>query len=357
MAEPTLPVKNPKRRSLSKEEIRGLLDEGDPNRVTQLYREADQIRKVCMGDEIHIRGVIEFSNYCRRNCLYCGLRKSNDQIVRYRMSWEGIFRAAQEAERLNFKTVVLQSGEDPYSSAEDLCSLIRKIRKNLNLAITLSIGERTYEEYERFRDAGADRYLLKMETFDPDLFKRLKPDSSYKERFRCLEWLKELGYQVGSGNIVGLPHQSVESLAGDILWFQKFDFDMIGIGPFIPHPNTPLGDTPRGDLDTVLKVVALTRLVTGNAHLPATTAVGTIHPWGRQKALSCGANVIMPNVTPREYRKYYEIYPNKICILDSPQNCRKCIEKMVMSLNRVIASDFGHTIKKRGSSGVLGFAN
>ena len=329
----------------AKDELLDWLLEPNPEKVAYLFREADRIRKVCMGDEVHIRGIVEFSNYCRRDCLYCGLRKSNDQIVRYRMSWDEIFQAAKEAERLDFKTVVLQSGEDLYYSTEELCSLIREIKKNLTLAITLSIGERTFEEYRMFKEAGADRYLLKIETSNAELFKRLKPDSSYMERFRCLEWLKELGYQVGSGNIVGLPHQTPESLAEDILCFQKFNFDMIGIGPFIPHPNTPLGNAQQGELDLVLRVVALTRLVTRNTHLPATTAVGTIHPLGRQKALSCGANVIMPNATPREFRKHYQIYPNKICVNESPSNCRHCIEGMVASLGRRIGFGFGDTLK------------
>ncbi len=334
------------RKSFAKKELVELLNEPDPGEISNLFREADRVRKKFMGDEVHIRGIVEFSNYCKRDCLYCGLRKSNDQLFRYRMSLEEIFQAAWEAEKLNYKTVILQSGEDPSYSVEELCSLIGRIKRDLKLAVTLSLGEKSFEDYKRFRDAGADRYLLKFETSSPELFKEFKPDSSYRERFRCLEWLKELGYQVGSGNIVGLPGQSVENLAEDILWFRKFNFDMIGIGPFIPHPNTPLGNADRGDLDMVLKVVALTRLVTCDTHIPATTAVGTIHPLGRQKALSCGANVIMPNATPKEYRPYYQIYPNKICIDENPQNCRFCIENMVFSLGRKIGSGFGHAVKK-----------
>lgn len=332
-------------RAFSKEELIAWLDEQNPGKISRLYEEANRIRKEFMGDEVHIRGIIEFSNYCRRDCLYCGLRRSNDRLFRYRMNLEAIFQAARGARRLDFKTVVLQSGEDPFYSAKDLCALLKRIKKELNLAITLCVGERAFEEYRMFKEAGADRYLLKFETSHQALFKRLKPDSSYEERFRCLAWLKELGYQVGSGNMVGLPGQTSESLAEDILLFNQLDLDMIGIGPFIPDPNTPLAKSAAGDLDRTLKVVALTRMVTRNAHLPATTAVGTIHPIGRQKALQCGANVIMPNATPKEFRKHYQIYPNKICINESPSNCRFCVEGMVASLGRKIGSGFGDTLK------------
>jgi biotin synthase len=332
-------------RAFSREELVTYLDEPDPEKVSRLYREADRTRKEFMGDEVHIRGIVEFSNTCRRDCLYCGLRKSNDRLFRYRMSPEAIFQAAGEARRLDFKTIILQSGEDPFYSAEDLCALVQRIKKELNLAITLCVGERTFEEYRMFKAAGADRYLLKFETSNRALFKSLKPDSSYEERFRCLAWLRELGYQVGSGNMVGLPGQTTEILAEDILLFNQLDLDMIGIGPFIPDPNTPLAGASPGDLDRTLKSVALARMVTRNIHLPATTAVGTIHPMGRQKALQCGANVIMPNATPKEFRRHYQIYPNKICVDESPSSCRSCIEGMVNSLDRRIGSGFGDTLK------------
>jgi len=345
MVEHTVMAHNPPERILSKEEIIAYLGEKDPDQVIQLYLEADRVREDFMGDEVHIRGIIEFSNYCERDCLYCGLRKSNNQLIRYRMTTEEIFLAARLARGLNFKTVVLQSGEDPSYSVEEICSLVRRIKANLNMAITLCIGERSFEDYERFRKAGADRYLLKFETSNPSLFRRLKPDTSYEQRLRCLDWLKQLGYQVGSGNMVGLPGQTLENLAEDILAFERLDLDMIGIGPFIPHPNTPLRDARKEELDTVLKVVALTRLVTRNTHIPATTAVGTLYPGGRQKALQCGANVIMPNATPKAYRQLYQIYPNKICLDESPQNCRHCIEGMVTSLGRRIGNHFGHTMK------------
>lgn len=307
-----------------------------------LFQQADRVRQAFCGEGIYLRGIIEFSNYCRCDCLYCGLRKSNKRLHRYRMPLEEIFQTAKKAKTFNCKTVVLQSGEDIAYKAEDLYVLIKKIKKELNLAVTLSIGERSRQEYEMMKKAGADRYLLKHETANPVLYKKLHPDSSFAERLRRLQWLKELGYQVGTGCMVGLPGQSVDDLAEDILLFKELDADMIGIGPFIPHPDTPLGNAKGGDLNTVLKVLAITRIVTKNTHLPATTAVGTIDPLGRQKALQCGANVLMPNITPQKYRKDYQIYPGKICIFENA-------EKMVKSLGRTIASGFGHSLKKENA--------
>jgi len=332
---------------LSKKEIIKLLTTKNREEIYRLYQLADRVREKYMGGKIHLRGIIEFSNYCRRDCLYCGLRKSNSRLHRYRMELKEIFQIAKRAKILNFKTIVLQSGEDPYYRVEDLCFLTEKIKKELNLAITLCVGEYSRGEYAMMKKAGADRFLLKHETSNPLLYKKLHPDLFYEDRLRRLQWLKELGYQVGTGNMVGLPGQSVKNLAEDILLFKELDADMIGIGPFIPHSDTPLGKAESGSLDMVLKVIAVTRIVTKNAHIPATTAVGTIDPMGRQKALQCGANVIMPNITPQKYRRDYQIYPNKICILEDIGDCRHCIEGIVKSLGRNIAADFGHSLKKR----------
>ncbi len=321
---------------LTKRQIIHLLKEKDESVVQDLFEEADRIRKEFAGDTVHLRGLIEFSNYCRRDCLYCGLRKSNQRAVRYRMTTAEILTAAVQAGHLGFQTVVLQSGEDPGYSIGVLCDLVRKIKGGTGAAVTLSIGERSYEDYKRLREAGADRYLLRFETSDPLLFGALKPDSVYANRFQCLRWLSELGYQAGSGNMVGLPGQSVESLADDILTFKELELAMVGLGPYIPHPDTPLRDSANGTIDRVLRVTALTRIVTKNAHLPATTATGTIDPQGRQKALQCGANVLMPNVTPLRYREHYRIYPGKICVSEEPHKCRSCAESMVAGLGRTV---------------------
>lgn len=329
---------------LTKSEIVAWLQERDEKAIGNLYREADEVRKQYVGDAIHLRGLIEFSNYCKRDCEYCGLRHSNQNVVRFRMPLSDILDTAILASNLGIQTVVLQSGEDSAYSVEDLCSLVRDIKK-LDLAITLSIGERSYEDYKRLREAGADRFLLRFETSDPSLFARLKPDSSYKQRFQCLESLRRLGYQVGSGIMVGLPGQTIDSIADDILRFRELDLDMIGIGPFIPHPETPLRDCVGGTIDLVLRTTALTRIVTRDTHIPATTATGTIDTTGRQKALRCGANVIMPNMTPSPYRKNYLIYPGKICISETPGKCSLCVEGMATELGRTIGRDAGHSLK------------
>jgi biotin synthase len=311
------------------------------NNSESLFFEADKVRKASVGDDVHIRGIIEFSSFCRRDCLYCGLRKSNNKLVRYRLSLDEIMQSVEKAKLFNYQTIVLQSGEDEYFTTKDLFNLIEKIRKIYNGAITLSVGEKSFKELKELKDAGADRYLLKFETSDKDLYKKLKPDSRYEDRFNCLDDLKSCGFQVGSGIMVGLPGQTFEILAEDLLTFKKYDFDMIGIGPFIAHPNTPLAEDLSGTLELTLKVVALTRILSPRSHMPATTAIGTIDLVGRQKALKCGANVIMPNLTPQKYRKLYEIYPDKICINEDADNCQACVKNLVESVERSIAKTRG----------------
>ena len=332
---------------LTKQQIIDLLGIEDETTIKTLFQYADHVRERYVGDAIHLRGLIEFSNHCRRDCLYCGLRRSNRNVVRYRMTMPEIFAQVLEAGSLGFQTVVLQSGEDPHYTAEELASLVKRIKRDLGIAVTLCIGERTYDDYKRLKEAGADRCLMRFETSDPRLFKALKPDSDFRKRFQCIEWLRELGYQVGSGNMVGLPGQSLESLADDILKFNEMDLDMIGLGPYISHPDTPLKGSPNGTIEMVLRVTALTRIVTKKTHMPATTATGTIDPEGRQKALRCGANVLMPNLTPLQYRQHYLIYPDKICISEEPQRCRFCVEGMAQALGRTVASDAGHSLKQR----------
>ncbi|MBF0485407.1 MAG: [FeFe] hydrogenase H-cluster radical SAM maturase HydE [Candidatus Omnitrophica bacterium] len=313
--------------------------------TSELFREADRVRKEQVGDGVHLRGLIEFSNACVRDCLYCGLRRSNRDVKRYQMSIDEIFETVQTAQKLGYRSVVLQSGENCQYPTDAMCGLLSKIKKEFNLAVTLSIGEKTREEYAAFKAAGADRYLLRFETSAEKLFSKLKPDSSYGQRMLCLQWLRELGFQVGSGIMVGLPGQAEEMIADDILLMEKLDLDMIGIGPFIANPQTPLNDAPSGTLDLTLKTLALIRIVTKNTHLPATTAMGSMDPQGREKALQCGANVLMPNVTPTMYREHYQLYPNKICIKDKPGDCWMCISGMVRMLGRVVAEDPGHSLK------------
>lgn len=329
---------------MDKKEIVGFLKSSDDS---ALFKKADTVRGKFCGEDVHLRALIEFSNYCKRDCLYCGLRKSNGNITRYRMSLDEIFATVKAAGELDYKTVVLQSGEDDYYKIKDLCVLVERIKKEVNCAVTLGIGEKSRGEYRQLKNAGTDRYLLKIETSDKKLFTKLKPDSSFEERLGCLKVLKELGYQAGSGFMVGLPCQTVKILANDILLMKELDIDMIGIGPFIPHHFTPLQNEQGGNLEDALRVCALTRIVTEDTHMPATTAIGTINSFGWQKALQYGANVLMPNVTPLKYRQYYEIYPDKICIKDL--NCtlkekRLEIMSLIKSLGRTTGRGYGHCL-------------
>jgi biotin synthase len=281
--------------------------------VSSLIREADKVRKICCGDTVFIRSVIEFSSFCCRNCFYCGLRRGNAELIRYRMDADEIIRAASRVLKTGIKTIILQSGDDFYYSRKKICEIVEKIKnKDPGTAITLSVGERPFEDYRAFIRAGADRYLLKIETASPSLYTRLHPGQSLEKRLKNLYHLKDLGYQTGTGNIVGLPFQTEEDLARDILFFRKFQPDMIGIGPFMPQRDTPLGAYSPGLLQMTLKVLALTRIVTKNAHLPATTALATLDPSeGQLLGLKAGCNVIMLNFTPPAYRKKYRIYDNK----------------------------------------------
>jgi len=329
---------------MTKQEIINLLRS---NETSALFQEADKVRKTSLGDSVHIRGIIEFSNFCSRDCFYCGLRKSNNKLTRYRLSPEEICQSVEKAKVFNYQTIVLQSGEDEYFSRDYLLALVNNIRKIYAGAITLSVGEKSLEELKDLKDAGVDRYLLKFETSDKVLYKELKPDSCYRDRFNCLKDLKKCGFEVGSGLMVGLPGQTLETLAEDLLTISKYDFDMIGIGPFIAHPNTPLANAKSGTLELTLKVLALTRILSPRSHLPATTAIGTIDSDGREKALNSGANVIMPNLTPHRYRKLYEIYPDKICISEDADNCHSCVEKLVRSAGRTIAKDRGDSLIRK----------
>ena len=306
---------------------------------------ADKVRKENVGDEVHLRGLIEFSNICKCSCKYCGLRSPNKEINRYRILKDEILEYVQNAVNMGYKTIVLQSGEDEYYSADRICEIIKGIKK-FDVALTLSIGERSYEEYKAFKDAGADRYLIRIETTDKKLYKELHPNMDFENRVRCLHDLKTLGYEVGTGCLVGLPNQTKESLADDILFFKETEADMVGIGPFIPHPNTPLKDSQTGSFDLALKVMALTRVLLPDINIPATTAMETLNPNGRLLALQSGANVVMPNVTTKEYRAKYEIYPNKICINENPDKCKNCISAKIQSIGRTVSTDYGFRGKR-----------
>lgn len=325
---------------MDKEEVLYYLRNDELN--DELFHRADKIRKRYCGEEVHIRGIIEFSNYCCRNCLYCGLRRDNKKIKRYRMSEEEIISSGLKIASLGVKTIVLQSGDDFYYSRELICRIIEAIKKKADVAITLSIGERPFEDYRAFKESGADRYLLKHETINPKLYEFLHPGQNLKQRIKILEILKKIGYQIGAGNIVGLPFQSLEDLADDILFLKELDVDMAGIGPFIPQKNTPLGNNPQGNLKLTLKLLAITRILTKNTHLPATTALATLDPEkGQILALQAGCNVIMPNFTPEEYRSNYQIYDRKARV-----NLEKAKE-VIHKAGRLVGQSRGDTLKFR----------
>lgn len=323
---------------LNKDEIIALLQ--DEKNEKHLFHRADEVRKKYVGDEVHLRGLIEFSNICRNNCLYCGIRKDNNALKRYRMSENELIETAHKAAIMGFKTIVMQSGEDMWFSTERMCNIIKEIKK-FDVAVTLSLGERTYDEYKAFRESGADRYLMRIETTDKDLYHKLNPLMSWDKRYECLLNLKELGYELGSGIMVGLPEQSLESIADDLLWLKDLGVDMAGIGPFIAHPQTPLADCRSGDLHLSLRTMAVMRLLLPDINIPATTAMESLHKNGRIMALQCGANVVMPNVTEGEYRKLYELYPHKACVNDTPVHCRSCIGMKIAAIGRKVGTGFG----------------
>ena len=328
--------------SLTKEEIVVLLTSHEYDQ--QLFVAADRVRSKYVGDEVHLRGLIEFSNICQQNCFYCGLRKDNANVKRYWLKPDTIIEFASKAQGYGYKTVVLQSGESDIYTIADMQYILGKI-KALGLAITLSVGEKTRVEYEAYKRAGADRYLLRIETTDCRIYKKLHPGMSLENRMRCLTDLKELGYEVGTGCLVGLPEQTVYSLAEDILFFKAIDADMIGLGPFIPNDDTPLAEENGGTFVASLKVTAITRLLLPDANIPATTAMETLNKEGRIIALNSGANVVMPNVTDGEYRQMYMLYPGKICINDTPAHCRGCITGKIMAIGRQVSKEYGYRIK------------
>ncbi len=299
-----------------------------------LFQLADKVREKHMGQQVYLRGIIEFSNYCSQDCFYCGLRRSNQKLKRYRLTAKEILDTARQAAKIGYGTVVLQSGEDEWYSAEMLAEIIYVIKRETEMAVTLSVGERTFADYRLWREAGADRYLLKFETTDEKLYQYLRPGNQLATRIEKTQWLQQLGFQTGSGNMVGIPGQTKETMATDLMLLCELNPTMVGIGPFISHPETPLKNTVGGTVELTLQVLALTRLLLPRAHLPATTALESLDPQGRQKALACGANVIMLNLTPLSYRDSYQIYPGKVSLVGTMEKARENMEKWLESIGR-----------------------
>jgi len=305
-----------------------------------------------VGDGVLLRGLVEFGSFCSNTCFYCGLRGGNALLPRYRMTEAEILESVGRIAAQGIRTVVLQSGEDETIDAGWIAGIVRSIKNRHDIAITLSVGERPADDYALWREAGADRYLLKIESSDPALYAALHARRCLDTRLRCLADLDRLGYQVGSGIMVGLPGQTLRHVAEDIRFFAAGGFDMIGIGPFIPHPQTPLCDVPRGDVALTLKTVALTRIATRDVHMPATTALGSMDRDYRQEGLRVGANVLMPNFTPVRYKALYEIYPGKRCISEPTGACALCMEGLAASIGRSIEHSRGDSVKSAKRVGV-----
>ena len=318
----------------------------DPQVDALLAEEAVRIRKEVYGTDVYTRGLIEFTNYCKNDCYYCGIRRSNPNAKRYRLTEEEILACCENGYELGFRTFVLQGGEDPYFNDDRMVDIVRKIRAGYpDCAITLSIGEKSYESYRRFREAGADRYLLRHETANDVHYRKLHPEEMRLEaRKQCLYDLKTLGYQVGAGFMVGSPEQTAETLADDLVFLKELDPQMVGIGPFIPHHDTKFAKEEAGSVDLTLKLLSVLRLLLPKVLLPATTALGTLDPLGREKGLSAGANVVMPNLSPVENRKQYELYDNKICTGDEAAKCKNCLSARVRSAGYELVEDRGDYI-------------
>lgn len=333
-------------RDLSDGELAALLGASELDNA--LFSAADKVRRQIYGDEVYIRGLIEFTNYCKNNCYYCGIRRDNKNAVRYRLDKEEILACCTEGYSLGFRTFVLQGGEDPYFSDELICDIVSAIREKFpDCAITLSIGEKSKESYLSYYKAGANRYLLRHETADETHYHKLHPESmSLLNRKKCLFNLKEIGYQVGSGFMVGSPYQTTETLLEDIRFLQELEPDMIGIGPYLTHAQTPFAECENGSMELTLRLISILRLIFPYALIPATTALGTIHPQGRELGLKAGANVVMPNLSPVRVRKLYELYENKICTGEEAAQCRGCLERRVESAGYRIVTAVGNV--KRG---------
>lgn len=332
--------------SLSKEEWSVLIRSRTPDTADYLFERAREIRHRFYRKDIYIRGLIEFTNYCKNDCLYCGIRRSNQNVHRYRLSREQILDCCEKGYELGFRTFVLQGGEDGYYTDEVMTDIVQNVRKRFpDCAITLSLGERSRESYQLLFDAGTERYLLRHETYDAEHYGRLHPNSlSAAHRQQCLWNLKDIGYQVGTGFMVGSPFQTPDNLADDMIFLKALNPQMVGIGPFIPHHDTPFAKSPPGTLELTLFMLGLIRLMLPRVLLPATTALGTIAPDGREKGILAGANVVMPNLSPAEVRKDYLLYDNKICTGDEAAECRRCMENRMKRIGYQVVVSRGDSL-------------
>lgn len=320
-------------KNMIKEELVFFIDNITPEETEEIQNIASEIRNKIYGKKVYTRGLIEFTNYCKNNCYYCGIRAGNKNVDRYRLNKEQILDCCETGHNLGYRTFVLQGGEDPFFTDEKMVEIIFAIKTNYpDCAISLSVGEKSYETYKKYFDAGADRYLLRHETADDKHYAKLHPVSMLlKSRKECLYNLKKIGFQVGAGFMVGSPFQTNEMLAEDLFFLKELEPEMVGIGPFIPQKETPFGNEKAGSIDKTLLCVSLIRILLPYALIPATTAVGTLDPKGREKAINAGANVVMPNLSPLNVRTKYLLYDNKICTGEEAAECKACLQKRIES--------------------------
>lgn len=324
-----------KEHTLTRGEFITLIKERDEENASYLAFLAREEAVKIYGNGVFPRGLVEFTNYCKNNCYYCGIQGSNQHANRYRLSKDEILSACENGYQLGYRSFVLQGGEDPHYSDDVMIPIVSEIRKRYqDCAITLSLGERSKESYQKLYDAGADRYLLRHEAATPELYQKLHPESlSLENRIQCLWDLKEIGYAVGTGFMVGAPYQTVENLVDDLLFIQKLDPQMVGIGPFVPHHDTKFKDYPSGTVELTTYLTSILRLMNPHLLLPATTALGTIDPRGREKGILAGANVVMPNLSPVAVRKDYSLYDNKICTGEEAAECAGCLGRRLASID------------------------
>jgi biotin synthase len=329
--------------NITLEQLALLLTTENQETLEYLRSTARKTANEIYGNEIYIRGLIEFTNYCKNDCIYCGIRRSNKNADRYRLTEGQILDCCKAGYELGFRTFVLQGGEDAYFTDERICQIVSQIKKNHpDCAVTLSIGEKSRESYQKYFDAGADRYLLRHETANKAHYEKIHPkEMNFENRIRCLYDLKEIGYQVGCGFMVGSPYQTVETLYDDLQFIRKLQPHMVGIGPFIPQHDTPFGSEKPGTLDETLRLLSIIRLISPHVLLPATTALGTIHPLGREKGIQAGANVVMPNLSPVNVRDKYMLYDNKICTGDEAAECRFCMQRRMENIGYHVVVDRG----------------
>lgn len=333
---------------LSKDEYIALLGSYTEEQRLRLQEKAVELRKQYYGNKVFVRGLIEFTNYCKNNCYYCGIQASNGAAERYRLTMEEILECCDAGWKLGFRTFVLQGGEDLFFTDDRIVDIVKKIKRQYpESAVTLSIGEKSKKSYLRYKEAGADRYLLRHETANEEHYRMLHPETmSLANRKNCLYTLKELGYETGAGFMVGSPGQTDECLADDLIFLRELNPHMVGIGPFIPHHDTRFANAQSGSLEKTLLLLSILRIILPKANLPATTALGTVHPRGRELGIEAGANVVMPNLSPVKVREKYELYNHKICTGEEAAECAVCLRKRIASVGYEVVTERGDSVAK-----------